>query len=414
EWASRRCAALILEVAGGTLRRGVIDIAAPSPARAPIGFRHEQVSRITGIEISWERCAEIFRGLGFEVAGDPGSSITVLPPSWRVDLDREIDLIEEVIRVHGLHHIPVETDMRVALVTDRHPARVRTIVKDTLVACGFLETLTTSFLPEKAARISFFSETEPVTISNAMRKEEDALRQSLLPSLLAVRKTNQDRYNDDVRVAECTVVYLARPGLEIPEHLPIVGGLLDGDLREARGVVERLLNGLGIENPVFTALDDHAAAILDEGARVALSDGTTLGYVGRPQAALCESNDLRVTPRYFELRLDVLGAHADLQPAFRPLSKFPPVKRDLAVVVDEGLSWGEIETLIRSLELPDLEELVVFDEYRGKQVGDGKKSLAFSLNYRSFERTLTGEEVDQAQARVISALSDRFQAVVRS
>ena len=413
--AARRCARLILEVAGGSLRRGIVDADATSAEPAEIPFDHARVRRVTGIEIPWTRCREIFESLEFEIEGDPDRGIRVKVPAYRRDLVREIDLVEEVIRIHGLEAIPVETSMSVMTVKDTKKSSVRRVVKDALVGCGFSETLTTSFLEASAASGCFFGQGDPVTIRNAMRRDENALRQSLLPSMLQVRKTNQDFDNHDVRIFECTVVYLSQEGGGIPVHLPIVGGLLDGNFREIRGVVHRVVTALGIEEIEFTTLDEDGQRLLDSdgGATVKLADGKVLGHVGRPRAEVVQAHDLREPPYYVELRLDELTERAQLTPRFTPLSRFPAVKRDLAIVVDEDRPWGEVESLMRDLHLADLESLEFFDEYRGKQVGRGKKSLAFSMTFRSHERTLTGEEVDATRERAMRSLEETLGAKIR-
>ncbi len=415
EWASRRCAHLMAKVAGGRWARGVIDANHMEDDRSAISFRPEQVKRITGIEIPFERCREIFQSLRIEVEGEPPQSVTATPPTWRKDLAREIDLVEEVIRVHGLEDIPLETSMRVALVLDSHGTRVRDVVKRTLVASGFLESLTTSFLPEAEAQMCLFASTEPILIRNAMRKDENALRQSLVPSLLGLRKTNQDRFNQNVRLAECTVVYLNEEPGAIPRHLPLVSGILDGDFRSARGVVEALLEALRIDGVEFVDPSGRHDRWFDPtaSAEVRMADGAELGVVGVPARALLDRHELKVRPFVFELRLDLLESAARLDPHYKPVSKFPPVKRDLAVIVDEQVSWGRIESVIGGLDLPDLEALEFFDEYRGRQIAKGKKSLAFSLAYRSFDRTLTSEEVDASQSRLIRALEESLGAEVR-
>ncbi|MEZ6196134.1 MAG: phenylalanine--tRNA ligase subunit beta [Planctomycetota bacterium] len=416
EAAARRCARLIVEVAGGTVREGIIDRGAPLERDRAIAFRWPQVRRVTGIDVPWDRCLEIFRSLGCEVkgGGDPTATVKVIAPTWRPDLAREIDLVEEIIRIHGLEALPEETTMTVVGVRENDRDRIRRRIKERLVGAGFSETLTTPFVDEALAGLCLFAERDPIVISNAMRKDENALRQSLLPSLLRVRKTNQDHGNDDVRVFEITVVYVVRVEGGIPEHIPILAGLLDGTFAEARGALEAVASGIGAGALDFSPLDAAGARLLDEegGATVRLGD-ELLGYLGRPRDAVAAPFKLENRPWYFEIRLDRLAPRASLVPRFRPFSHYPPMKRDLAMIVDEGVTWGCIETLVRGLSLPNLESLAFFDEYRGKQIGAGKKSLAFSLTYRSDERTLTGEEVDGWQRRCIDTLERELGAQIR-
>ena len=415
--AARRCAKLILETGGGSLRMGVIDVNEGGRSREKIPLRYEQVERSTGIEVPWNRCREILESLECRVEGDPKrGNVRIVPPSFRGDLEREIDIVEEIIRIHGLEHLPLESVMGVRAVKTTPEASVERRLKDRLVATGFFETLTTSFVSEDEAKCCFFAETPAVTIKNAMRSDENALRQSLLPSLLRIRKNNQDLGNADIRIAECTVVYLQRDASKIPDHLPIIGGLIDGDYREARGAIESLAAALGISGLTFEALDnaDNSSAFLDAdgGAGVRIGD-KIVGFVGRPIAQWLDRFDLKVTPYYFELRRDHLVAASDLVPTFEMPSRFPGIRRDLAIVVDDAVSWGDVENLVAGLDLPHLEEVEVFDEYRGKQIPKGKKSLAFSLSYRSHERTLTNEEVDDLQDKVVTLIGEKTGAEIR-
>ncbi len=413
--AAQLCAALIVQVAGGKLRVGAVDVNHVVPREDEITFRHSEVKRIVGIDVPWEVCLDICGRLSLEVTSQDGEVAQVRPPSFRRDVSREIDVVEEVIRIHGLHNIPHGTRMPVMTVQEKRPQLIRRRIRDGFVAAGYQEVMTTSFCGEEEARGCFFAETEPVTIANAMRKDESALRQSLMPSLLAVRKTNQDLGNQDVRLVEATVVYLSHSKDELPEHLPICAVLSDGDLRSLRGDVERVLAGIGVKDVEFQPLSGRAAALLDEGHGAAVAArGEVVGFAGRPRKEVLKRADLKVDPLYLELRLDALTAMADLEPRYQPLSRFPAVVRDLALVLDQNIPWSKVRELIDGLELPHLVNVTFFDEYYGKPIPAGKKSLAFSLTYRSHERTLTGEEVDQSQIRAMAAFEKNLGAQIRS
>ncbi len=413
--AAQYCAALIAECAGGTLCQGVVEENFVEPRSDKIAFRHEEVKRIVGIDVPWETCQDIFERLEFDVTGDPSTGVHVSVPRFRGDVTREVDLIEEVIRNHGLHMIPAGTNMSVMTVQESRDQNIRRLVRNGLVAAGYQETLTTSFCGEGEGAGCFFADTAPVTIANAMRKDENALRQSLMPSMLKVRKTNQNHGNNDVRLVECTVIYLAHDPKELPEHLPIVGMLSDGSFRGMRGDVERVCAAIGIRDLRFEPLTEKGARLLEADKSVSIldGDGVVLGFMGQPKASILKHHDLKHAPLYVELRLDLLTERANLEPKYEPLSRFPAVHRDLAVVVDQSTQWAEIVTVLNALQLPNLENLEFFDEYRGKQLDAGKKSLAFSLTYRSEDRTLTGEEVDASQACAMEALETKLGAQIR-
>ena len=412
--AAYACARLIVELAGGSLSQGIIDVSAPLPPRRTVVFRPAAVERTAGFAVDAERAAAIFRALGCEVSAGEGGSLRVLVPTWRNDLEREIDLVEEVVRIEGLHNVPLGTAMGIVAVKEPKSETVRRRLMNRLIGAGFVETLTTSFVSESEARMTFFGTTEPIVIRNAMRSDENALRQSLLPSLLRVRKTNQDHGNASVRLAEATVIYLQESRGKIPEHRPIVGLLLDRAFRDARGVVETIAESLQIDGLSFEPLDALGAALLDVECGAAVRrNGQIVGYVGRPVAAIVAGYDLKARPIYAELKFDFLVETADLTRKFRAYSSMPAVERDLAVVIEKRVAWGALEAAIRGLGLADLESLVFFDEYKGKQVAEGKKSLAFRLTYRAADRTLTGEEVEVSQARVVRELAERFGADIR-
>lgn len=412
--AAQRCAHLVLKVAGGELASGMIDVCAPLAPRKMITFRYPQIQRITGVEIEWSRAKEILVALGFEVAGDPSSVISITVPTWRADVDREIDVIEELIRVEGLHFIPTTTEMKVFPVKEPKPEQIKDLLRRRFVGAGFVETLTTSFVSEKEAQSSLFAETEPIIVRNAMRSDENALRQSLLPSLLRARKTNQDHGNADVRLFEITVIYLQRDRRAIPEHLPIVGFLIDGGFRDGRGMIELLAQSLRIGALQFRPLSGLGHRLLeDSGGAEIYADADPIGWIGRPRAQVLAEYDLKSAPIYVELRLDRLIEKSTSDFKFVAFSRQPAAHRDLAIVIDEHASWGAIEATIRSLGIELLESLAFNEEYRGKQVPPGKKSLFFSLVYRAMDRTLTSEEVDAEQTKVIATLTAKLGAEVR-
>lgn len=414
--AAARCAALVAEVAGGAVVDGIIDAGQDLSPRDPISFRISEVKRICGIDVEANQIVEIFNALGFGVEEGEEGSLQVTPATWRNDLYREIDLVEEVIRIHGLHHIPVETEMRVMTPATNRSEVVGRTLKNRLVGLGYSETLTTSFVSNKDGGLSLFSTTEPVTVENAVRSNESVLRQSLIPSLLTAAKTNQDHGSASVNLMECTVLYFPVDGDAIPEHFGVVGLLTGGDYRFARGSIEEVFASLGIQSGVsFRSLGSGTCKGLldaDGGAEVLVGD-EVVGYVGRPTTELTGRFDLNDRPYVAELRMDYLLEHANLVPQYTPLSRFPAVTRDLAVVCDEATSWGDLESCILGLDLPHLESLSFFDLYRGKQVEKGRKSLAFALSYRSSDRTLTGNEVDASQQTLIAQLESTFGATVR-
>ncbi len=412
--AARRAARLIVEIAGGTVRARPVDLpgdAGTEVLRRPIVLRSFAVERHTGVAVPPDRAREILERLGCVVV-PRGSELLVSAPGFRRDLEREIDLVEEIIRITGFHGIPAEPRMPIRAVAESREAIVRTRIQDRLVACGLFETQTTTFVaPGPPAEVSFQGPSRPLTVRNPVRADESALRQSLLPSLLAVKRANQDHGVPAVRIFELATVFPGGTGEALPAGVPILGLLMDGDLRDLRGVVDCVLGSLGFRACwVPRDLPD-----LDPGlALEILFDGVRAGVAGRPAEAHVRRFDLRETPWYAEISLEPVIGHAVLTRRFVPLPRFPAMERDLAVVLSRSVSWALVEGVIRAAASPLLAEISFLDAYTGRQIPEGMRSLALRLTFRHAERTLTRGEVDADQERIVAALHREHGATLRA
>lgn len=413
--ASERAARLILEVAGGTLRSEPIDAGGPGPAPAPITLRLARVKAVAGISIPRPRVAAILRSIACAVE-EGEEAFQVTPPTFRADLAREIDLIEEVIRLHGFDRVPLRTAMTARTVRP-HPAReVRERVKDRMAALGFLETVTPDFVADATGgKVALLASGPALRVLNPVRAGEGTLRRSLLPSLLQVRKHNQDAGNDGLRLFEIANLH-AGPGADAaagtgPEQFSILGFLVDGDWRDARGAVESLAAAFGF--PLQVASGE--AADLDPGLRARLLSGDRLlGVLGRPSRELLKAAGLKVHPVYGEIDLRVVEAASVAVKRFTALPRFPAVERDLALKVAEDVPYASIESGVRAASPRHLESLALFDEvYRGAQVGEGRKSINIRLVFRAPDATLTAESVDEEIARVVRHLHETTGAETR-
>ncbi|MAG55032.1 MAG: phenylalanine--tRNA ligase subunit beta [Planctomycetes bacterium] len=410
--ASERAARLILDVCGGTLRQDPIDVGGDGPAPEPITFRLARIETICGITVPTDRVVSILRALCCGVE-ENGTTLTVTPPTFRADLSREIDLVEEVIRIYGLDHLPVQAGMPIAVVHD-HPARsLRERLKDRLVALGHLETVTPNFVKEGAfADVGFLVEGDGLRIRNPVRQGEGALRKSLLPSLLVVRKHNQDHGNDNVRIFELSNVHVAPASADadVP-HLPVLGWMTDGDLRDARGVAEAALDVAGLTATV--ASFDGPWFESGTGGQLVDAAGKVLGVFGHPDKRLLKQAGVKTRPSYGELNLQhVLAGDVGIR-RFQGMARFPGVVRDLSVDMAEATPFGDLQESVRDAALANLESLELFDVYRGKQVGAGKKTLSIRISFRSPEGTLTSDAVDAEIQRLVKLLNDRLHAEIR-
>jgi len=405
DWASRRCCELILQLAGGELAPGSIDVGAAAGARPPIVLRLGQIARLLGIAIPPETVARILGDLGAEVAASGAAERLVTPPSWRGDLTREVDLIEEVARIHGYDQIPEDVGVKMAASAQSRDDRVVAVVHRVLLAAGFFEALTLSAV--EAEWIDVFrpwTDQPPLATSTPVLRRANCLRQSLAPSLLAVRRHNEKLANPRIEVFEIAKVYL--PAAEQP--LPVEKRLLTlcsgGDLLALKGVCEALVEGVHHDLRLSTESWEHPLFAAGSGCRLLLGD-RLLGFLGELGTAGRALFDLRGPATVAELDLELFVEAAELVCRARPLSPYPPVHRDVNVVVDERIAWGDVARVAAEAGGPLVEQIAYQDAYRDPdRLGKGKKSLLFSLQLRSHQGTLTSEQADAVRDRIVAAL----------
>lgn len=415
EWASRRTAELVLETAGGTLHPGVIDVGTPAPARPPISLRLDQIPRVLGITIEADEVRRILEALGLRPGGGaPAKGSTAwTPPTWRSDLDREIDLIEEVARVHGYEHIPEDRAVPLTSAPRGRRERVETAVRDALAACGFDEAVTFSLVSDGLAKPVADREAPSMHVEHSSRRRESALRQALVPSLLAARRHNEAHGDPDAALFEIANVYLPRPGGGLPDE-PTRLGLVGGhDFLGLKGVVEALLDRLHVEAELVVRPAEVSWLAPGRTAEARLGD-VHLGYIGEVAPDRLEALELRARASAAELDFGLLAERAVLVPQFSTLPAFPAVGRDLSLVVDRALPWSELAAAVRTAAGPWLVGVEFLDTFEGGNVPAGRHSVHFGLRFRHPERTLTGEEVERSVKAVVDACAARFAAVLRA
>jgi phenylalanyl-tRNA synthetase beta chain len=415
EWASRRCAELILETAGGTLHPGIIDVGTEPLARPPVTLRLDQIVRVLGIEIDRESVKKILVALGLEPLGETPVTLTLKPPSWRSDLEREIDLIEEVARVHGYEHIPEDRAVPLTSAPRGARERVETAVRGALTASGFDEAVTFSLVADSLSEPLQPGEgptPPPLRVEHSSRRE-GALRRSLVPSLLAARRYNEAHGNLDAQLFEIADVYLPAPSRELPDQ-PTRLALVSGrDFLGLKGVIETLLarlhtgKGLEVRPSEIPLLTSGRSAEL-------LLDGAHLGYLGAVDRSHLEALELRGECTAAELEFGVLQSKANLIPQHHTLPPFPAVTRDLSLVVARTLPWAELASAATTAAGSTLESVEFLDTFQGGSLPEGKHSLHFALRFRHPERTLTGDEVERSVKAVVDACSARFDATLRT
>lgn len=411
DWASRRCCELILDLAGGELAEGVIDVGQALPLREPITLRLAQLQRILGIEVPPETVRRILADLGcLEHAAD-AITVTTVAPSWRRDLTREIDLVEEVARIHGYDQIPEDAQVPMTASHRTDADRVLAKVRHTLTAAGFDEAYTASVVPEKwSAAFSPWTTAEPLIASTPMLKGADRARRSLVPSLLEARRINESLSNPVIELFETARIYLPN-ATGLPTEQPTLAAVSGQGFGYVKGVVEALLAvihpGATLEVAPFT----HDLLDRQEACELRLA-GERLGFLGKVSPAGMKAFGLRGETTVLEISLSLLGSQAVLVPQAEKLSDYPAIARDLNLIVDEAIRWSDLAATVRASGGEHLEAVTYKETYRHPEQKDGagKKRLIFSLAIRSKARTLTSEEADATRDSVIAACSAKHGA----
>lgn len=415
DWASRRCCELILELAGGELAAGAIDAGGPPPQREPIPLRFDQLQRILGIEIPTERAKEILAALGNQEVKATKKSVEVIPPSWRRDLMREVDLIEEVGRIYGYEHIPEDVVVPLAPSARLRRERVLHKIRHTLTALGYDEAMTISAVSaEWSESFSPWTKNAALEASTSVIGTAKYLRRSLVPSLLGTCRTNEKVSNEPAELFEIAKVYLPRQG-KLPEEPALLSLCSGGDFFSIKGALEALLSELKIQTePEYRPTEKHELLDPHKACEVWLGK-QRLGMLGEVSPAGLKAFELQKQVSVAEFWLDPLVEAAVLEPQFTPLPTFPASNRDLNIVVEEAIRWADLAKLVRREGGELLEGLEFREVYRNeKQLGPGKKSLLLTATFRSPESTLTTEQVDSVCKRVVDAIGSELGGQLRA
>lgn len=412
DWASRRCCQMILELAGGELAAGSVDIGPPYTPLDPVVLRLSQLKRILGIEIAIQEVQRILTALGGQLRAADDRHVEIVPPSWRRDLTREIDLVEEVARIHGYDQIPEDVGVPMAPSHRSDHDRVLAKVRGVLTAAGFDEAMTASVVPaEWSAAFSPWTDAEPLVSSAPMLRGADRLRRSIVPSLLEARRVNESLANPAIELFETARIYLPT-GDGLPREPWTLAMTSGGDFYFVKGVVEGLLAAL---NPAarLEAVDTSQPLLAPERSCELQLNGRRFGFLGELLPVGLQQFGLRGATTVAEVDLSVLMAAADLIRQYSPQSPFPAISRDLNFVVDEPLRWSELATTVREIVGQSLEQLEYRETFRDTaKDGAGKKRLLLTITLRRADRTLTGDEADAIRDQVVTACNSRHGAAL--
>ena len=409
DFASQRCCQWILQFAGGQLLDGWIDTHAEPKLSSKVPLRRSRITRVLGIEVPWDRCQDILSRLGCSLETDQ-DTLEAVPPSFRQDLTREIDLIEEIARVHGYEAIPEDAMVPMVASAARPKDTMMHTVRSIACASGFSETLNPSLIGKSPIdRISPWTLQDPLGTSVPLLEGASHLRRSLIPSLIAARLHNQSGSNRDVRLFETANVYLSHGdqlrGDQLPKEQYNFGCIAESEPRLVRGVFEEMIDRVwGQGGPV---LEERMVDFdfLDKGSSIAwFLRGTMIAWVGSLSRSLAQSNKIEGPVALGELDLDLLLASARSVPKLRTLSPYPAILRDLNFIVDEGVLWGQMRATIEQAAGELCKEVLFREIYRDtKRDGEGKKRVLLTLTIQSDSETLKGEQADSVVSSVVSA-----------
>jgi len=444
EWASRRAAQLILETAGGQLLEPLID-AYPAPVSPKeIKLRCEKTNALLGVEIPAAAQIDFLQRLGLECVDPAAPAFRI--PTFRVDIKREADLIEEIGRLYGVDKIPA-TPPRGALGANAFDATHDQIAdaRRLLAGLGLLEAQGQTLISTDAAQLA--AAAPLAALQNPLSADMNALRPSLLPGLLESLRHNASHKNTDAALFEIGRVFSpTAPHFKNPNPNPNLNPNLNPpppaanfkeerrlglalmgrrwpafwsgaerdvkyDIYDLKGLLEEFLKTFGLRGLSWTRREPAGSLYL-ESAIIQLGK-LTLGEMGRLSPALQKRYDLREAVFLAELNFDLILARANPAKSFKPLPAYPPIRRDVAMLVPEATTHEAVLNAVKQARPANLEQTELFDVFRGQNVPEGQKSMAYAFTYRNAERTLTDAEVNAAHEKLVVQLKQTLAATIR-
>ena len=413
--AVNRACELVELLGAGEVVDGVIDILNDVPQPTVLTLEPDKINALLGTDVPEDEMVRILKKLGFGVEGD-----RVAVPSWRGDVRRMADLAEEVARFHGYNNIPA-TLMRGQTTKGGYSAdqKVENRLGEVCRACGYSEIITYSFISPSAYDKIGWPADEPLResmrILNPLGEDTSIMRTTALPSMLEVLQRNYNYRNRDVKLYELGKVYLpgGADGLAVEPKFLTLGGYGAGmDFFAVKGAVEAVLKAVRARDVSFYPCGDDPSYHPGRCAGVRAGE-QHIGVVGQIHPAVAANYGVDTELYCAELSVEALLAARGADPEYAPLPKYPPITRDIAVVCGEEVTVGALESAIRKGARGLLKQVSLFDIYRGKSVGEGKKSVAFNLVLRADDRSLTGEEADEDVKSILETLEKDCGAVLR-
>jgi phenylalanyl-tRNA synthetase beta chain len=424
--------------AGAEVVESGFDVMSDTFEKLAITLRVSRTNNLLGTKLDAGEIVRCLESIELEVEKNDAETLTVTIPTFRVDLEREVDLIEEVARLQGYNEIPTAMPVVPMSFPEQQPGlELRKKLAALLVSQGFYEAINYSFVDEDNFDRLKISTEDPVRNSvrllNPLTEDQSIMRTMMLPSLLHNMARNTSRQNNDIRLFEIGKVFLPVEGQELPSENMRLAGVLSGrkhpgssllhfasdlvDIYDCKGIVEAILQNTRLAEQVSVLAGENAgkvpSCIEPDSYIVFKAAEKGLGMLGKIDSEVARNFGIKQEIFFFDLDFDHL---AELQPepvVFSQLPKFPAVDRDIAMVVPERVGAGDLLAAINTAGEKLVESSELFDVYRGESIGAGNKSVAITLTYRSVEHTLDDSTVNKVHQRLIEMLESKFQGRLR-
>ena len=430
--ALNRAAVLMAKISKGKLIAGFIDEYPDPPSIQPINLSVSQTNRILGTKLAAGQIEQMLKSIEFKVDFKDPDTFTISPPTFRVDVLRPEDLMEEVARLSGYNqipttfpHIPAEARTQGGLMA------LRNKLKDLLTGLGFNEVINYTFIHGASCDRLNLKSDDPrrnlVKIVNPLTEDQAVLRTSLIPGLLENIRNNIAQQTADLKLFEAGKIFIAKGTDELPVETEILAGLWTGnrikntwyskpvpsDFFDIKGAVEGLLSGIKMRDLTFTAMRDSQCTYTRFGHTAKIFDhGQELGLVGEIQPSVLKQYDINQPVFIFEIDLDILLKRIPLEINAEPLPKYPSVSRDITLIVDQDIEVEKILTGLMDLKENLVESLHLFDIFEGDSIPENKKSVSFRVTYRSSMTTLKDETINQLHQELSGKLITKFNALL--
>jgi phenylalanyl-tRNA synthetase beta chain len=436
--AMERAVQLLVGIAGGeVVDNGYDCVSGIEPPKA-IRMRVSRTNDLLGLKLDAEEITRCLESIELKVSKSDDDTLLVTPPSFRVDLEREVDLIEEIARLQGYNEIPTTMPLVPMSFPEQQPVlQMRKRVASLLISQGFYEAINYSFVDENFFDWLRLEENDPfrkaVTLLNPLSEDQKIMRTMMLPSLLQNLSRNTSRQNNDVRLFEIGKVFHPISDKPLPDENMRVAGVLSGrrhpgapllhyqntavDIYDCKGVVESILRESRLTkavNPVFNNEANVIPSYIEPDSYLVFMAGDKqLGILGKIDSGVLKSFGIKQDVFFFDLDFDMIVGLQPEPKSFKSLPKYPSVDRDIAMVLPESVAAGDLIASVKNMEEELVESVEIFDIYRGESVEAGKKSVAITLIYRSAEQTLDDNTVNSVHNRLIQMLEKNFQGKLR-